>query len=60
LSLEIITNVGDLIVHLVGSAPGAVNGEANPDRPGSESGAKVQEGFLRNLGDPMIDHLVTP
>jgi len=32
-------------------------GEANPTRPGSETGAKVQEGFPRNLGDPVIDQL---
>lgn len=31
-------------------------GEANPDRPGSESEAKVREGFPRNLGDPVCDH----
>ena len=38
----------------------AENGEASPDRPGSESGAEVREGFHRNLGDPMIDHSMTP
>jgi hypothetical protein len=33
----------------------AAKGEANGDRPGSESGAKVWDGFPRNLGDAVFD-----
>ena len=50
-------NAGVFIVHRMGTAPEAARGEANPDRPGSEIGAKVQEGFPRNLGDPVFDQL---
>jgi hypothetical protein len=32
-------------------------GEACADRPGSESGAKVWDGFSRNLGDPVYEQL---
>ena len=32
-------------------------GEVCADRPGSESGAKVWDGFSRNLGDPVYERL---
>ena len=45
---------------VVGPALGCRFGEAEPVRPGSETGAKVQDGFLRNLRDPMLTCIKAP
>jgi hypothetical protein len=50
-------NADVFFVHRMGTALEAVRGEAKPGRPGSEIEARVQEGFPRNLGDPVIDQL---
>ena len=44
----------------VGPALGCRFGEAEPVRPGSETGAKVQDGFLRNLRDPVLTCVQSP
>ena len=45
---------------VVGPALGCRLGEAEPVRPGSETGAKVQDGFLRNLRDPILTCIKAP
>jgi hypothetical protein len=51
--------VGVLIVRISGDSIGLpLKGEADLARPGSETGAKVQEGFPRNLGGPAFDQLI--
>ena len=53
-------SAGVFMFHVVGAELSWPSRRGQPDRPGSESRAKVREGRPRNLGGPVFDQFKTP